>query len=214
VGSSAKGNEGVKPPRQRAEQVRSVATRAALLATARKLFGAEGYHATGTSEVVSRSGVTRGALYHHFTSKEGLFEAVYREVARDLGAEAQDATRALSGQTWARMLASIRAYLAIVAARPDIQRILLIDGPAVIGWRRWRELQTEFRLAEWQETLRLLSEQGVIGDHPPEPLAHLLLALMDDAALSVAHAKQPEAALADVTAAVELLLGGLRAGRT
>lgn len=199
-----------QPKTTRARQHRSLDTRDALIAAARALFAEQGYHATGTNEVVARAAVTRGALYHHFASKEGLFETVYREVAHELSTAAREATRALSGQTWPRTIASIRAYLAIVAARRDVQRILLIDGPVVIGWERWRALQSEFRLAGWTETLRLLFEQGVIGPHPREPLAHLLLALQDDAALSVAHAPDAAAALEDVTAALEMLVCGLR----
>ena len=197
-------------PVGRTEQARAATTRALLVNTARELFGQAGYHATGTNDVVARAAVTRGALYHHFPAKEDLFEAVYRQVADDLSAETNAATRSMEGQTWVRVIASVRAYLGLLAARPAIQRILLIDGPSVFGWTRWRTLQVECRLPGWVETLRLLTQQGMIADQPREPLAHLILAVMDDAALTIAHAADPEAALAEVMGAVETLLNGLR----
>ncbi len=197
-------------PAARAEQTRAATTRALLVGAARELFGQAGYHATGTNDVVARAAVTRGALYHHFPAKEDLFEAVYRQVADDLSAETTAATRSMEGQTWARVIASVRAYLGLLAQRPAIQRILLVDGPSVFGWARWRTLQVECRLPGWVETLRLLTEQGMIADQPREPLAHLILALMDDAALTIAHADNPEATLAEVMVAIETLLNGLR----
>ena len=84
--------------RQRAEQQRSHDTRAALITTARRLFAEQGYHATGTGEIVELAQVTRGALYHHFSNKEDLFEAVYRQAERELTQEAQTATLAMQGQ--------------------------------------------------------------------------------------------------------------------
>jgi AcrR family transcriptional regulator len=192
------------------EQARAGATRAALVKAARELFGKAGYHATGTNEVVALAQVTRGALYHHFGSKEVLFEAVWREVARDISAQAVAATRAMSGQTWPRVIAAVRTYFGLVATNREIQRILLLDGPAVFGWEHWRELQVECRLPGWVETLDLMAAKGLIEDQPREPLAHLILAVLDDAALTVAHATKPETALKEVMGAVEALLGGLR----
>lgn len=193
----------------RSEQVRSVLTRAALITTAREMFGSLGYHATGTTDIVVRAGVTRGALYHHFGSKEALFEAVYRMVARELSELTVNATLPLRGQTWARMLASVRANLSFVASHRDFQRILLIDGPAVFGWARWRELQGECRLGGWLTTIDMLTEQDLIEDLPRETLAHMIMALYDDAAMALAHAEDSAAALRDVTRSLEVLLRGL-----
>ena len=196
-------------PAARSEQARSILTRAALIGAARDLFGAQGYHATGTPDIVARSAVTRGALYHHFGSKEGLFEAVYRLVAQELSDRSITATVQLSGQTWPRVLAVIRANLSFLAGHRDFQRILLIDGPAVFGWTRWRDLQNECRLGGWIMTIDMLVEQRIIQDLPRQPLAHLIMALMDDAAMSLAHAADAEAVLRDVTSSLEALLRGL-----
>ena len=196
-------------PAPRSEQARAVLTRTALVSGARDLFGSQGYHATGTTDIVARSAVTRGALYHHFGNKEGLFETVYRQVAQELSDFSITATLPLSGQTWPRVLASIRANLSFLASHREFQRILLIDGPAVFGWSRWRDLQCECRLGGWITTLDMLVDQAIIEDLPREPLAHLIMALMDDAAMTLAHAADAEAVLIDVTKCLEGLLRGL-----
>ncbi|HEX7820181.1 MAG TPA: TetR/AcrR family transcriptional regulator [Sphingobium sp.] len=195
--------------RSRGEQQRSLETRAALLTTARRLFGEVGYHATGTNEIVAQAKVTRGALYHHFDSKEALFEVVYREVASELGDQAEGATIGMEGQTLPRILATLDIYLALVSRRPDFQRILLIDGPAVFGWQRWRQLRADYSLEGWVRTLALLIEKGLIDAMPPEPMAHLILAALDDAALAIAHSGEPDRTRAEMTAALARLLGGL-----
>jgi AcrR family transcriptional regulator len=199
-----------EPRSPRAEQARSTATRAALVAAARELFGKHGYHATGTNDVVARAAVTRGALYHHFDSKEDLFEVVYRQAAKDLSEASTAATLALSGRTWPRVIASVRVYLNLLSANREMQRILVIDGVSVFGWERWRALERECRLPGWIETLRLLIEKGVLEDCPRERLAHLVVALLDDAALSIAHADDPERVVDDVMVSLEILLRGLK----
>ena len=199
------------PQGRRAGQVRSITTRAALIATARELFGSIGYHATGTTDIVTRADVTRGALYHHFRDKADLFEAVYREVALELTQEAQSATIALEGQTSPRIIATLGIYLELVASRQDYHRILLIDGPAVFGWERWRELRGEYELAGWVDALSLLAAQGAVIEAPFESLAHLILAATADAALTVAHADDPGISLKEMTLAIASLLSGFTA---
>jgi AcrR family transcriptional regulator len=195
--------------RGRAEQQRSLDTRATLVATARRLFGEIGYHATGTEDIVARAGVTRGALYHHFRNKEALFESVCRQVELELTTQAQAATLAMQGQTRQRAIASLRVYLELLETRYDVQRILLVDGPAVLGWERWRAIRSEFEFAGWVRTLSLLTEQGQMSPAPIEPLAQIILAAVDEAALAVAHAGDPKTMLADMMEALTMLIGGL-----
>lgn len=197
------------PERTRASQQRSLETRALLLGAARELFGANGYHATGTTEVVVKAQVTRGALYHHFANKEDLFETVYREVTQEMSDEAQAATQAMTGHTLQRAIATLRIYLALLATRRDVQRILLIDGPAVLGWERWRALRSEFAYAGWVQTFSLLAERDRLNDVPIEPMAQLILAAVDEATLAVAHADDPQAMLGKMTQALIVMIGGL-----
>ncbi|WP_275266046.1 TetR/AcrR family transcriptional regulator [Sphingomonas solaris] len=180
-----------------------------MLTTARRLFGTDGFHATGTTDIVAEAKVTRGALYHHFRNKEELFEIVHRAVTLEISEEAQAATAAMTGHTLQRAMATLRVYLDLLATRRDIQRILLIDGPVVLGWERWRALRSEFAYAGWVQTLSLLAEQGRIVAVPIEPMAQIILAAVDEAALAVAHADDPAKTLEDMARALTLLIGGL-----
>jgi AcrR family transcriptional regulator len=136
---------------RKAEQ--SDRTRAALVRVARQLFADRGYAATSTEEVVQQAGVTRGALYHHFRDKSDLFEAVFLEIQD----EARDRIRgagSVPSEFWERFRAGFDEYLNH-SMDPSIQRIALIDTPAVLGWERWRELDY---------TLDLL--QGALAGRP------------------------------------------------
>jgi AcrR family transcriptional regulator len=191
------------------QQARSEATRAALIAAARKLFAETGYHATGTNDVVALASVTRGALYHHFVDKLDLFEAVFVQLTDELSQTARASVAPLSGDTWRQLVNAFTAYLRLRAESTEAQRILLIDGPAVLGFERWRELQAPL-LDGVAETLVMLMEQGLIARRPPVPLAQLVVAALNDAALTIAHAPDHKAALRESTDALIALIGGLR----
>ena len=193
-----------------AQRERAAVTRAALVATARKLFAESGFHATGTNEIVARAAVTRGALYYHFADKEDLFAEVFRCVAAELVAKSNASVAGLSGDLWSKVSAAFRAYLHLVASEPEYQRILLIDGPVVLGWVRWRALQAEFVASGAADALRLLMDRGDVTRQPAEPLANLLQAALNDAALAVANSPHPEVASREVGDAFLSLLYGLR----
>ncbi len=196
----------------RTQKERTEATRAALLRAARACFGQAGFHATSTIDLVAAASVTRGALYHHFADKEALFAVLAREVAQEVSDKASQEVLASEGGTWIRVVQGLEIYLRIVAATPQTQRILLIDGPAVLGWERWRIIQTEVVLPGTIYGLTLLMNNGTIRQQDPEPLAHLILAALNDAALMIAHASEPEVARTRVTAALMSLVGGLAKG--
>ncbi len=202
-----------KRQRVRAEQQRSQDTRAALLATARSLFGTKGFHATSIGEIVATTCVTRGALYHHFETKEDLFEAVYRQVEAQLTADAEAGTDAMRGQTQKRVMASLQIYLQLLVTRRDMQQILLIDGPAVLGWERWRAIRAEYEYAGWERTLSLLTQQGKTAPTAIAPIAQIILAAINEAVLAIAHADNPDIMLADMTKILTLLIGSLTQGK-
>src|SRR3984957_14323326 len=190
--------------------VRAAAPRAALIAAARHRFAQAGYHATGTNDLVALAGVTRGALYHHFRDKEQLFEAVFRQVAEELSAAAGEAVRPLADEPWRQLQEGLQTYLRLVAANAEAQRILLLDGPAVFGWARWRELQSEYTYGHLVLMLERLTDLGLVEPRPSGPLAHLILAALYDAAMSIAYASRPEAARAEAGDALGALVRGLR----
>ena len=127
-------------PAQRTQAERRESTRAALVAAARPLFGQRGYAGVGTEEIVRAAGVTRGALYHHFEGKEGLFIAVFEAVEQEL--LDQIAAR-VAADAVASPLGALETGLAVMldtAVDTELAQIVLIDAPSVLGWERWREI--------------------------------------------------------------------------
>ena len=193
------------------QRLKSAATRAALIAAARTLFGQAGYHATSTPQVVALASVTRGALYHHFSGKEDLFEAVFLQLDEELALTARATVAPMSGGMWDKMLAALTIYLRQRADSREAQRILLLDGPTVVGWERWRALQSN-TLEGMAYTFHTLMDQGVMAVRPPEPLAQQVVAALNEAALSIAHAASPRVELSRQTDAFLALVEGLRIG--
>jgi AcrR family transcriptional regulator len=193
---------------KRTQPERSQATRAALIAAARRLFAERGYARVGTEEIVQAAGVTRGALYHHFEDKRALFEAVYEEVEGELTERIATGALANASSPLEAMRAGAAMFLT-ACTEPEAQRITLLDGPAVLGWDRWREIGAEHGLGLIEATLRAAIEAGAIAEQPVRPLAHVLLGALDEAALLVARADDPALAREEVGRTIEALLDGL-----
>lgn len=192
----------------RAAQAES--TRTALVAAARELFAEHGFHAVGVRDVTARAGLSRGALSHHFADKTALFIAVFEAVENDLVAESQAwRSDAAAMDAWTEFRSGVQVYLEAAAARRDVQRITLIDGPAVLGWGRWRKLEEGLSLGMLTAVLQAAMEAGRIGPRPVEPLAHLILGSVMEAALLVANSDDPQQRRHDVGQALDALLGGL-----
>jgi AcrR family transcriptional regulator len=187
---------------------RGAATRERLIRAARLLFGERGYDATSIQLVLSRAGVARGALYHHFDSKEALFDAVLEEIVAEVAEQAADAARAAGTDPFANLRAASNTWLE-VALDTDIQRITLLDAPAVVGWKRWRELDEQHTLGGLKQTLQRIADDGRLPPESVDVLAHMILAAVAEAALLIARADDPRAALREGKAAVETLLGRL-----
>jgi AcrR family transcriptional regulator len=180
-----------------------------LVAAARKLFVAHGYFATGTEEIVAEAKVgTRGALYHHFASKEDLFRAVFHEVQGDLASATRVNARADALDV---LTAALEQFLDASADNRDVQQIILIDGPAVLGWEQWRSLEAEYGLGAITAMLDAAVDQRAIPKQPTAPLAHMLLAAVDEAALYIANADDRRQARNQARRALRNLLDGLRA---
>ncbi len=177
------GDDGHTVRRTQAE--RRASTRAALLAAARELFAAKGFAGAGREEIVERAGVTRGAMYHHFASKEALFQAVYEACEEDVLGRVVIAAAAGGDPKEMLRLGSL-AYLDVAAAE-DVRRICLIDAPAVLPTELRRELSERFGLGVIRDALTECMEAGLIGEQPVDPLAHLLLAMLLEAATLVAE---------------------------
>jgi AcrR family transcriptional regulator len=187
---------------------RSEETREALIAAARPLFAERGFASVGTEEIVREARMTRGALYHHFDSKEDLFRAVYEDVEREL-VERIAADASSTGDPLEVLHAGARAFLD-ACEDPAVQRIALIDAPSVLGWEQWREIGLRYGFGLVQTALEAAMDAELIERQPVRPLAHLLLGSIDEAAMLVARADDGGKTKREVVAAVERYLDALR----
>jgi AcrR family transcriptional regulator len=197
------------PGPRRTQAQRSESTRTALLEAARRLFAELGYARSGQEAIVSAAGVTRGALQHHFGTKEALFVAVYEEVEREVVTAVAEAAMAVEPDRPLEMLrAGCQAYLDAVLD-PSVRRICAIDGPAVVPAAVRQEITDRYALGLVREAVEQAVQIGELADTPTEPLARMLLAGVIAAAEYVAMAPEPEAARAEAGLTVDLLLASL-----
>jgi AcrR family transcriptional regulator len=182
-------------------------TRQALVRESRRLFATLGYGAVGLSQIVAAAGVTKGALYHHFDSKAEVFRAVLEQVQHEVAEQVVAAAEA-QDDPWAQLLAGCRAFLTASTA-PDVQQIMLVDGPAVLGWAEWRALDEAASAHHLADALTQLIIDGTIPTQPVAPLAHLLSGAMNEAALWLASTTDPHA-LEQTWAALTRMLAGVR----
>lgn len=193
-------------PHTKAEQ--RAETMGRLIRVARVQFTEHGYAQTSTEAIVQLAGVTRGALYHHFGNKEGLFKAVLAEVQRDVAQRVAEASQS-TAHPWDQLIGGCRAFLR-ASLEPDVQRIMLIDGPATIGWDAWREMDAENAMRLLEAGIRELADMHIIEVASAVAATHLLSGAMNEAVLWIARSEQPLQALDETIATLEQLLAGLR----
>jgi AcrR family transcriptional regulator len=172
---------------------RGEATRAQLIAIARRMFAERGYEDTSIEAVLREAGVSRGSLYHHFAGKEALFEAVAEDVETNVGEQTLAATAGAEGPVDA-MRAGFLAWIRL-AGDPVVQRILLIDGPSVLGWERWRAMEERHALGLIRAVLQVVADEGNLPPDMVGTLAHVLLASVNEVALLVARSDDKVAAM-------------------
>lgn len=198
-------SRGIGARRTNAE--RHAETRAALISVARKLFAEKGFADTGTPEIVTAAGVTRGALYYHFADKRDLFRAVLEAEEIALAARINEVSLPLVDDPVEALMAGTRAFLA-TATDADTNRIIFVDGPAALGWDDWRELDARHAAATLREGLEAAMAAGAIKTVPLEPLTNVLSAAFNEAALGLGAGRYEIGALEKTFRA---LFEGLRA---
>lgn len=192
---------------RRTQAERSEATTALLVGEARKLFAARGFTGTSIEDIASAAGVTRGALYHHFASKEALFEAVFDAEQQVLGMKVYEAVK---GKRRALNQVSVGcdAFLRL-CLDPEVQQILLIDGPAVLSDRR-----TQMWNSSWLPVmigmLEKAMEEGSLESRPATPLAHLIFGGLCQGAMMAARSADPNASMNDVRRETKRLIKALQ----
>jgi AcrR family transcriptional regulator len=197
---------------RRSQTDRSAATKAALVQAARGLFATHGFRSVGTEAIVRAAGVTRGALYHQFADKTELFAAVYETIEEDIAQRiGQQIAAAGTIDPIEVMTLGAGAWLD-ACAEPEVQQIVLLDGPAVLGWERWREIGTRYGMGLVEGVLAQAMENGSVPRQPVEPLAHVLVGALDEAALYVARAEDQATASEQMRAVIGRLIAGIATG--
>lgn len=167
-----------------------------LISIARKQFTMLGYHKTSLEDLVKEAGVTRGALYHHFKNKKGLFLTVFERIQSEI-AENVENEAAKSSDVWQQLLNGCQAFI-LSAIKEDNRQILLIDGPAVLGWEIWRKLDESYSMKSLYEQLHLMQVEGHLAPTSIDALTHILSGAMNESALWLAQQDDYTTKLHDV----------------
>jgi AcrR family transcriptional regulator len=196
---------------RRTQAERTEATTAALVDAARELFATDGYDATSLDAVAARASVTKGAVYHHFDGKRQLFEAVFTGEVERMAAPLAVAYRRKK-DPWDAFQAGCRAFLD-ECLDPGLQRIVLLDASAAIGWEGIRRLEAPL-LQMMELAISRAAEAGRIAARPPGPLAHFLFGALCEMAMIVARADDQKAAHREAIAEIRRVLNGLALQRS
>jgi AcrR family transcriptional regulator len=202
VGSVSKGAS----TERRTQRERTAQTRAALIAAARELFGSEGFADVGAERIARAAGMTRGALYHQFTDKADLLAAVLDQVEAEIAQRVLDAVSGCDPDDTAAMLVAGADAWLDASTEPDLQRIVLLDGPSVLGWAKWREVCLRHAVGLIAALLQDGIDRGTLADQPVRALTHVLVGAVDEAALYIAQAEDPVAARADMDRVIRRLV--------
>jgi AcrR family transcriptional regulator len=175
-------------PKSRKEQ-NFDATRAALMAVARKHFARDGYSDAEIAAIATDARVTTGAVYHHFASKKGLFMAV----AEDLEAEIlRTAASVTDDDPWRRLRRGFEKLIDLCAA-PAVQRIVFVEAPQVVGPEAWRKIELQYAFGTLRNVLTALRDAGIIKPYPIDLIARTLLALLHETSAELARSKHDPA---------------------
>ncbi|MDQ0428584.1 AcrR family transcriptional regulator [Planomicrobium stackebrandtii] len=184
-------------------------TKNSLINTARVQFTEKGYAETSLEEIVGKINITRGALYHHFGNKLGLFKAVVEVVQRGI-AESIEQESAKSENSWEQLVLGCHAFVH-AALLIENRRILLVDGPAVLGWNEWSEIDEHHSESRLLQKITDLKADGLIKDSiSVKALTTVISGSLNEAVLWVSHAENPEQAKDEVLAVIDVMLNGFR----
>src|SRR6516164_4313629 len=152
--------------KRRTQAERAADTRDALIAAARPLFASPGFAGVSMEAIVRAAGVTRGALYHHFADKTELFAAVFEQVEDEVAVRMGEAITASNQTDPIEVMRLGAGFWLDACSDPEVQRIVLVDAPAVLGWTRWTEIGNRYNIGMVRA---LLTEAIETGRIPPQP---------------------------------------------
>ncbi len=186
----------------------SASTRRALVDVATELFSEQGYAGTSLDEIVAGARVTKGALYHHFSGKQALFESVFEQIEESAASQIHTAVRE-SEDPWAKALGGLRAFLDVLQ-EPAYRRIVIADGPAVLGYERYREQEERTTFGIVQEIVSSVLDSYDLEPSMIETFSRVFFGAMSASGSAVSSADDPRKAGAEVEAAIGYILAGLR----
>lgn len=189
---------------------KAASTKAKIIAVARRLFATRGYEGTSTEAVLEESKVSRGALYHHFETKEALFAAVLEAVEIDITAAVGQAGANITDPVEA-LGAAFDSFLNM-ASEAEVRQIVLTDAHSVVGWQKWREIEERHGFGRLKQALKLIAGVGRIHEDMADVYAHILLASLLEVAFLVVRSPDPQAATKTGQKAMKSLLERLVVG--
>ena len=196
---------------RRTQAERAAETREALIAAARRLFAAQGFAEVALETIVRAAGVTRGALYHHFADKTELFAAVFEQVEGEVAAQMGEAIAATNETDPVEVMRLGADFWLDACSDPEVQRIVLVDAPAVLGWTRWTEIGNRYNIGLVRALLTNAIETGRIPPQPIEATALTMLGAMREVTLYVARAEDHDQARQEAGAVMNRLIQALGA---
>jgi AcrR family transcriptional regulator len=202
------GKAGLTPGRATRRQEYSASTKRALVDVARELFATQGYTGTSLDEIVAGARVTKGALYHHFTGKQQLFEAAFVAVEDAASTRIREVIAA-SEDPWERAITGLREFLAVTRTE-EYRRIVIQEGPAVLGHERFREQEERSTFGLVQDIVASLLEPYGLPEGTIAVFTRLFFGAMSATGSAVSLADDPQQAADDAEGAIVLVLAGIR----
>jgi len=179
-----------------------------LLQIARDQFAEHGYAGTSLEAIVQAANMTRGAVYHHFRNKQELFRCVLADIHQEVSARIEQGA-AESDDVWEQLKLGCRAFI-LAAVEPRNQRIMLIDGPSILGGDVWREMDHAHSMRLLHAQLELMQQQGWFNDLSIEALTHFISGGLNETAIRLALQPDLPSSLQEAMAMIDALLEGLR----
>jgi AcrR family transcriptional regulator len=177
-----------------------------LIEVARIHFTERGYADSGLEEIAAEAELTRGALYHHFRNKTQLFHVVLESVQKEI-AERVETEAAKSDDVWEQLFLGCRAFVTS-AVEPQNKRVLLIDGPAVLGPEVWRMMDERHSMRLLREQLQLMEQKGHLKAVSIDAMTHFLSGALNESALWLAQKTDYDQSLEEVMRLLSLMLEG------
>lgn len=202
------GDESIKKVSRRTQY--STSTRKALIKVAEEMFTKNGYSGTSLDAIVAGARVTKGALYHHFTGKQAIFEAAFEGIEKAASKRIKKAIKE-ARDPWSKAISGLHEFLTIVQD-PAYQRVVIQEGPAILGYERFRaqEERSTFNLLQAIVQSVLKAGKNDVSDEMAETFSRIFFGAMSAAGESVTRADDPKLAVARVEAAIAYILAGLQ----